>query len=140
MENQLLRDPALYPDIPVLREALGSLYGVYEQFIADISAAEIGLEHTWRYYNDGKAWLCKVEFRKKTVLWLSVWEGHFKVAFYFTDKHVERIDGLDIAGEIKKAFREHKAVGKLRPLVVSVTAAEQLKDLLAIIRFKKSVL
>jgi hypothetical protein len=140
MENQLLRDPALYPDSPVLRDALGLQYGVYEQFIAAISAPEIGLEHTWRYYNDGKAWLCKIEFRKKTVLWLSVWEGHFKTAFYFTDKHAEGIEGLPVAGEIKKAFREHKAVGKLRPLVMNVAGADQLNDLLAIIRFKKSVL
>ena len=135
-----MRDPALYPDKPALREVLGMQYGVYEQFMTEISAPEIGLGHTWRYYNDGKAWLCKIEFRKKTVLWLSVWEGHFKTAFYFTDNHAEGIDGLPVAGEIKKAFRGQKAVGKLRPLVVNVAGVEQLKDVLAIIRFKKSIL
>ena len=59
----------------------------------------------WRYYNDGKAWLCKVVNKKKTVFWLSIWEHYFKTSFYFTEKHLESIDALNIAYASRKRRR-----------------------------------
>ncbi|PKP08994.1 MAG: hypothetical protein CVU09_13085 [Bacteroidetes bacterium HGW-Bacteroidetes-4] len=48
----------------------------------EVNLPETPWQVQWRYYNDGKAWLCKVSYKKKTVFWLSVWEAYFKVAFY----------------------------------------------------------
>lgn len=138
METQLLRDPAVKPESEVIRSALGRSFAVYELFIESIAGQGYELSPEWRYYNDGKAWLCKVSYKKKTVFWLSVWDGFFKVSFFFTEKHRQAIDSLDITREIKAAFGESKPIGKLIPLTVNVDNNNQLPDLLTIIRCKKS--
>lgn len=93
----------------------------------------------WRYYNDGKAWLCKVTYKKKTVLWLSAWEGFFRTAFYFTEKHLEGIAALDISETIKEDFCKAKPIGRLIPMIIDVNDKKQLNDLLTIVRFKKNL-
>ncbi|ULQ60863.1 DUF3788 domain-containing protein [Brucepastera parasyntrophica] len=88
MNNQLLRDASVFPDGKILESALGKAYPVYSEFMDTITSGEYNLEPEWRYYNDGKAWLCKIQYKKKTVLWLSVWERFFKTSFFFTEKTV----------------------------------------------------
>ena len=97
------------------------------------------LTSTWNYYNDGKAWLCKVQFKKKTVFWLSIWDQYFKLAFYFTEKNGKGIFDLDIDEKIKKEFKEQPPVGKLLPLVLTINKKIQLKDVLKIVEYKKSL-
>ena len=140
MESILLKDPDLLPDKKLLEKELGRGYEAYEELMNIISAPSFSLEPEWRYYNDGKAWLCKVVHKKKTVFWLSVWEGSiFKIAFYFTEKTAAGIDHLEIDETIKKNFKAHKPVGKLLPLVVEVRNKKQLPDLLKIITYKMRI-
>lgn len=135
----LLRDPEQFPSDKVLKDALGDrVYGVLEAFLAVITNEEYGLTVEWRFYNDGKAWLGKV-VHKKTVFWLSVWEGFFKTSFYFTEKHFESIAALDILETIKEEFRRAKPSGKLFPMIFDVKTGDQLQDLLTVVRFKKSL-
>ena len=138
-DKMLLRDPKLFPSDQVLKGALGAaLYSIMESFIETITGEE-DLAVEWRYYNDGKSWLGKVVYRKKTVLWLSVWEGFFKTGFYFTEKHLEDIAALDISGTIKENFCKARPVGRLIPMIIDVNDKEQLNDVLTIVRFKKNL-
>lgn len=141
MEAQmLLRDAEIYPSDKVLKDALGeTVYGILESLLGTITNEEYGLTIEWRFYNDGKAWLGKVVHKKKTVFWLSVWNGFFKTGFYFTEKYLEAIAALDISEKIKEEFRIAKPAGKLYPLIIDIDNKEQLNDLLTIILFKKSL-
>lgn len=141
MEAQmLLRDAEIFPSEEILKDALGkTVYSVLESFITSVTNEEYGLTIEWRYYNDGKAWLGKIVYKKKTVLWLSVWEGFFKTSFYFTEKHLEAIAELNISDMIKEGFCKARPVGKLIPMVIDINKDEQLDDLLTIVRFKKSL-
>jgi len=139
METILLKDKQVVPDDNVLKTALGESYTAYDALIKNVTAGESGLLPQWNYYNDGKAWLCKVVYKKKTVFWLSVWEGYFKAAFYFTERNCDAIEGLEIAPEIKQSFRSATPIGKLIPLVISVRSSIQLPDLLRIIAYKKGL-
>ena len=141
MEAQmLLRDPEVFPSDEVLKDALGDTgYKVLKSFTGTITNEEYGLITEWRFYNDGKAWLCKVQHKKKTVLWLSVWEGFFKVSFFFTEKHLEAIAALDISDTIKEDFAKAKPTGRLIPMILDITDKEQLDDLLTVVRFKKTL-
>ena len=114
MEAPLLKDPAISPTKKVLENVLGKSYAAYEELINTIQADN--LLPSWNYYNDGKAWLCKVQFKKKTIFWLSVWDKYFKMGFYFTEKNCKGIFEMEIDEGIKKDFKEHKPVGKLLPL------------------------
>lgn len=139
MEAMPLKDPQKLPGKEVLESVLKNSYSLYDELIKIISGPEYNLVPEWHYYNDGKAWLCKVCFKKKTVFWLSVWEGYFKTSFYFTEKHLQGIAELDIAESIKDDFSRSKPVGKLLPLVTDMKSKTQINDLLTIINFKKSL-
>ena len=134
-----LRDAEIFPSDRVLKDTLGDVYDVLESFLATITNEAYLLNIEWRYYNDGKAWLCKVQHKKKTILWLSVWEGFFKVSFFFTEKHLEAIAALDISETIKEEFSITKPVVRLIPMIIDVTNENQLNDLLTVVRFKKSL-
>jgi hypothetical protein len=137
METILLRDQQIPPTAEVLSESLGTVYSVYETMLEAVTSADFDLVVEWNYYKDGKAWLCKVSFKKKTIFWLSVWDKHFKVSFYFTEKTKGEIETLDISDQIKKDFGQSKSVGKLIPLTLMIENEEQLPDLLKIVACKK---
>lgn len=139
METPLLRDPDAYPSDEILKSVLKESYSAYEEAMKQITGAGYGLVPQWNYYKDGKAWLCKVAFKKKTVFWLSVWDGYFKAGFYFVARHCPGIDKLDIDKSIKEDFKTKKSYGTLFPLAIEMRRKDQLKDLLTIIEYKKSL-
>lgn len=137
METVLLKDPQVLPTPEVLSGALGSSYPAYEELVATAGSPSYAIDVNWNYYNDGKAWLCKMVHKKKTVFWLSVWEGFFRTTFYFTEKNCTGIFDLGIDPSIIDDFNSHEPIGKLLPLVVEVREKAQLPDLLKIIDYKK---
>lgn len=141
MEAQmLLRNSEVYPSNEVLNDVLGdTIYSVLESFISTITSDDYGLTIEWRYYNDGKAWLGKIVHKKKTVLWLSIWEGFFKLSYYFAEKHLEEIAALNISEVIKEEFAKAKPIGRLIPMIIDVSSMEQIKDILTIISLKKKL-
>lgn len=139
METALLKEAAVTPTKRVLEKALGRTYPVYEQLLETITGKNYDLVPRWNYYNDGKMWLCKVQFKKKTVFWLSVWDKCFKMGFYFTQKNCQALFVMDIDENIKKEFKENKPIGKLLPLTLIISKKTQLKDALKIIEYKKSL-
>ncbi len=135
----LLRDKEQYPDAEILMSVMAESYPSFSALMERITDTEFGLIPEWNYYNDGKAWLCKVVYKKKTVFWISVWEGYFKIAFYFTGKNCQGITELDIDQRIKREFSSVKPVGKLYPLIVNISQKDQLPDLLKVIQYKKNL-
>jgi hypothetical protein len=131
-EKPLLNQPEIFPTSEVLKEVLGKSYTVFEELSALLINEDLVLN--WRYYNDGKAWLCKVSNKNKTVFWLSVWNGHFKTSFFFLERHLEGIAALGIDDT---HFTIEKACGKMIPFLFSISKSEQLPDLLKMVEYKK---
>jgi hypothetical protein len=139
MEIQLLKDQNIFPAKEVLESALGNSYSAFEELTQLITDAKYGLAIEWRYYKDGKAWLCKVCYKKKTILWLSVWNKYFKTTFYFTEKNCTGIAELSIEEKLKESFRQSKSIGKLIPLTISIKKKDQINDVLKIVEYKKQI-
>lgn len=137
--EQLLKDPNIVPTPEVLSESLGSLHEVYDDLIDRISSTDYGLVASWRYYKDGKAWLCKVTYGSKTVFWLSVWQGFFKISFYFTSKTSQGVARLSIDESIKSCLLQSKPIGKLVPLVLDIRSSEQIADVLELVKYKREL-
>ncbi len=133
----LLNDPAQFPSAEVLRGVLRESFPAFETLSAAFTDAGLAME--WRFYNDGKAWLCRVCRGKKTVTWLSAWDGWFQTGFFFTEKHVAQVLALDISEAVKEEFCRVEPVWKLLPLLIKVHGAEQLPDVLAVAAFKKTL-
>ena len=134
METHLLRDPEIFPSMEVLRNALGKVYDVLEELQTQLTQDTYALTFDWHYYNDGKSWLCKVSHKKKTVFWLSVWEGFVQTGFFFLERHLEGLAALNID---ENGFTMEKPCGKMLPLVFRIHQHEQIADLLKVVEFKK---
>lgn len=137
MENQLLRDLTVPPTNEVLEMSLGECFETYQKFIESVKAE--GMATGWNYYKDGKAWLCKITYKNKTVCWLSVWDKYFKLGFYFSAKNCSGVSDLPIDETIKIAFNESPMQGRLKPLVIKMTQTDQIDDVMKIADFKKNL-
>lgn len=135
----LLKEKDIYPSSDVLEKTMGETYVVYSLFMQTMQTPSYHLSAEWHYYNDGKAWLCKVTNKKKTICWISIWDKFFKMSFYFTKKYRKDIELLPISSVIKEDFKNTKVIGRLLPLVLEIKEREQLKDVLAIVDFKINI-
>ena len=139
MNRPLLNDKNVPVTDEVLRMTLGKSFPVYQKMMETITGPEYGLAPEWRYYNDGKAWLCKVAYKKKTIFWLSAWDGFFQTSFYFMERHCQSIAELDIDQQIKDQLKSAKPFGTLFPVTIKMNSGEQIGDLLKIIEYKKNL-
>jgi len=138
MERPLLNDPDAFPTAELLAPALGRAYPAFRELSETLQSDDFRLNPEWRFYRDGKAWLCKITSGKRTVAWLSVWRGCFKVALYFTEKTGAGIADLTIADSLKDQYRSNRPSGRLKPLVIEVKKKAQLRDVHALLRYKMS--
>jgi hypothetical protein len=139
MEKPLLNDPDTFPDETVLKSVLKTSFPAFSDLMQKVAEEPFEFSHQWRYYKDGGAWLCKVSHKKKTIFWLSAWEGYFKTTFYFTEKNGGGIDDLSIDQNLKEVFTTSKWIGKLKPLTVTVDQSDRLKNVLQIAGYKKHI-
>ena len=139
METQLLREAGIYPTMEVLREKLGKIYPLFEELMSTVTSEKYHLELKWHYYNDGKAWLCRVLKKSRTVFWLSVWDKCYKTSFFFTTKTVFGIADLKVTSKIKEELKDNKPIGKPVPLIIRVDKKKQIKDVLEIMEYKISL-
>ena len=130
----LLNEAEVFPSAEVLKNTLGKVYSVLEALETQLTQNEYALTFDWHYYRDSKAWLCKVSHKKKTVFWLSVWDGFFKTSFYFLERHLEGIAALNIA---ENSFVIKKEWGKMIPLLFEIRSQNQFPDLFNMVEFKK---
>ena len=147
-DKQLLRDPNIQPTNDVISAALGEQYAAYSQFIGMLAGFDVTPQ--WRYYNDGKAWLAKGSYKwksvrgkdkEKTIFWLSIWDGFFKVSFFFAEKAQIGLHGLAVGENTKRMIEEAKLMGKLKfiPLVFDLSSNAMFDDLGSLIDYQKSI-
>ncbi len=147
--QQLLRDPNIEPTIEVIASGLGAAYETYVKFVGELENRYGITLMAWRFYNDGKAWLSKGEYKLTTargadkvkpIFWLSIWEGYYKVSFFFSTSVQDELQGLPIGEETKAVIKNAKPMGKTArfiPLVLDVDSDRQLCDVYEIAEFRK---
>jgi len=145
-EQQLLRDPGIAPTPALIAEGLGAANDAYVQFLAVLP--EHGIDAQWRYYNDGKAWLCKGQYhwttargtaKETTAFWLSVWEGFVRVTLFIPEKYRADALALPLGDEIRQLLADAKQMGKLKffPLLFDLRENTLFEDAFALIDFRK---
>jgi len=129
-----LGDESVYPDDAILRGVLGRSYraccALLELF------EQLGMVHEWRYYRDGKAWLCKVQKKKRTIIWMSAWKGFMKATIYVPERLMNGVYALPISETLKEQIRATKNVGKSKPCIFEIRNQKILRDLRTVAKFK----
>jgi hypothetical protein len=139
MEPPVLTDPKLFPSDEVVFSHLGKTRSLWEAFFGSIHAEHPDFDTKWRYYNDGKSWLMNVSRKKKTVFWLTVIPGSFRITCYFTDKAAAAIQASPLSDELKAQFIGGKRYGKLGGITVTFKRKRDLKDAMALVALKASL-
>lgn len=135
--NQLLRNPDQEPSDTLFKSILDeSLYEIMKKIEQDLITTGMILE--WRYYKDGKAWLGKATYRKRTMVWISIWANFIKASFYFTEKTRPGVLDLSFNEKIKSAFSSTRPTGKLIPLILDIKDEESYQDFKTLLNFKKN--
>ena len=129
-----LKDPSVYPDDATLKRILGPSYGAYRELLELYK--ENGLEYQWRYYTDGKVWLCKVFSRRRTAVWMSAWKGYMQATIYLPEKHSDGVYALDIDEHTRERIRGTKKVGRSTPCIFEVRSADVLRDFDVVLQYK----
>lgn len=134
INNLELKDQSVYPDEKVLQAVLGESYSAYCELLKLFDDNEMVYE--WRYYKDGKAWLCKVQKKKKTIVWMSAWKGYMQAAIYLPVRLVDNVYALDISEEVRNKIKETKNVGKSKPCIFEIRNRDILTDFNTVMQFK----
>ena len=129
-----LRDKSVYPDESVLRSVLKTKFSVYTLLLELFSRNE--MTHEWRYYHDGNAWLCKVQKKKKTVIWMSVWKGFVKATIYFPEKYLDKLYESAISDTMKESVRVTPGVGRSKPCIFKIKNKKILSELETAVKLK----
>jgi hypothetical protein len=139
IKTKLLSEQNVLPTKEVLQNVLGETYLVFNELMEIITNNQFRLVKKCGYYNEGKSWLCKVCYKKKTVFWLSVLDNFFKLGFYFNEKNGSGMANLEIGNNIKEDFNRLKKTGKCKLLVIDMHRKEQINDVIKLIEYKKGL-
>jgi len=134
--EKLLKDASISVNDDLLKMSLKDSYNVYLTLLKECSALDVNVE--WHYYNDVKSWLGKAVHKKKTVFWLSIWDGFFKISMYFNERTRVGIDSLDIDPVIKERYTCEPTKEKFIPMIFDNDCDEQIVDLVELIKYKIS--
>jgi hypothetical protein len=136
MENPVLNNPDQYPSEDVIFSVIKERKALWIHFFEYLHLNHPDFSEEWRFYKDGKSWLMKIVRKSKTVFWLSLIEGGFRITFYFTDKFEEAIFASEISDELKDNFKNGKHYGKIRGLTITFNSEKEIEYSKSIIQIK----
>lgn len=140
MEPNVLTDPNQFPSEDLIFSYIGRQRAQWEALFRFIHAEHPDFVAAWRYYNDGKSWLLNVSRKKKTVFWLSVTSGAFRITGYFTDKAADAIRASALSDALKKQFMEGPRYGKLGAITITFTKKRDVEDAKILVALKMASL
>ena len=138
MDQPVLSDKTQFPTDEIIFLHLGETKDIWDSFFGYLHVNNPDITSEWRYYNDGKSWLMKNTLKKKTVFWLGVIKGTFRITFYFTDRAAKAIADSTIPAEMKKQFKDGKQYGKIRGLTVVFKYKKDIETAKALLAIKLS--
>jgi hypothetical protein len=136
MEPAVLTDPKQFPTDDVIFSHLGASRSLWEALFAFIRAEHPDFVERWRYYNDGKSWLLNVSRKRKTVFWLSVLGGTFRITAYVTDKAARAVEASALSAHLKAQFTSGRPTGKLRGITITFRKKSDVEDAKTLIHLK----
>ncbi len=141
-----LTDPNVEPTSEVLKNTLKESYHAYEELSAILTSEKYCLTMDWIFRKNilemgTQAWHCRVVYKKKTIFWLSAFDGYFRTTFFFLDRHIEGINELGTNEDSFQLGKEFWAVPTIIfvPLYFDINSNEQFPDLLKIVEYRKEV-
>jgi len=139
METRVLTDKTQFPTEEVIFSHLGRSRALWTAFFNFLHTEYPEIEEQWRYYNDGKSWLLKAARKKKTVFWLSVYTGKFRIGVYFVERARKAILSSALRDDLKEQFRNAKKAATIKGIILTFTKKRDIEDAKVLIGLKTSI-
>lgn len=139
MEPQILNDKTQFPTEEIIFSHIGKSQALWCSLFEYIHSTHPNFIGEWRYYNDGKSWLYKLQNKKKTVFWLSIIKGSFRTTFYFPIRVEQQILESPIPDELKEQFAGGKKFNKVRFITITYKKKKDVENAKALIGLKLSI-
>ena len=139
MEQPILSDKNQFPTEEIIFSHIGRTKTLWISFFDYVHSNHPDFTEEWRYYNDGKSWLMKVQRKAKTVFWLSIIKNSFRITFYFTDKASKAIAESNISEELKAQFTDGKLYGKIKGITIVFKKKKDIEYAKSLITIKLSL-
>lgn len=135
-EKLILGDKSIYPTNELLNRIFGDKMVLWLKLINYVKDNYKDITEEWRYYNDGKQWLFKMQQKKKTIFWAGVLKDTFRITFYFGNKAEHAIEESILPQKIKDDFRVARRFGTLRAISTTVKENQDFDNILKLIDVK----
>jgi len=118
MAESLFSDPECAPDPDRIAGALGELQSLWLEFERAFTDVIPDGAMEWKFYRDGKSWLCKATRKTKTLFWSNITDEGFTITFYFSDKAEAAVRATSTPPDIIDAFLNGKRYNRIRALTL----------------------
>ena len=135
MEPIYLTDPNVEPTDELINSIIGKNSIYWHKIIKYLSDNYSDITELWRFYNDGKCWLYRTLWKKKTIYWIGILKDTFRVTFYLSDKADSFVEESTLSDYIKEEFWNTKG-SKFRAVTVVMRSEEDFEDVLRLIEIK----
>ena len=135
-ENFAFKDPLVKPDDKSVFSILGAKSRLWQSIMNYVHKRYPDASEEWKYYNDGKQWLFRMNHRKKTIFWIGVYPATFSITFYFGDKAETLIVNSDLPEPIKDEFKTAKRYGKIRGISIKMTDEKDVDNVQKLVALK----
>jgi len=135
----VLGDPSVYPSEEIISGILGQKTELWQKVLDYATGNHKDVISGWKYYNDGKQWLFRLQIRKKTIFWAAMLADTFRITFYFGDKAESLVEGSTLPENVKSDFRSAQRFGSTRPVTMKVSGSGDLETIFKLIDLKAKI-
>ncbi len=135
----LLTDKNAHPTDDYIFSIIGEKKVLWQKIMGHMSSVYENSAGQWNFYNDGKRWLFKMMYKKKTIFWSAISAGTFRITFYFGNKAESVIANSDLPDNIKEEFKTAKRYGLIRPVTFIVNENADVENILKLIAIKSKL-
>lgn len=132
MNTPVLNDASQFPAEEIIFSWLGKTGSLWSSLFNYIQEIYPEINSQWRYYRDGKSWLLKVTRKSKTVFWLSVIKGAFRITFYFGDTARDLIMESSLSDELQEQYNHKTGLRAVTVIVKNKKDINSVKELIDI--------
>jgi hypothetical protein len=138
-ENILLTNKEIYPSDELIFSIIGDKKQLWKSILEHMDNSYKDSKGRWNFYNDGKRWLYKMVYKKKTVFWAGILNDTFRITFYFGNKAETIIENSGLPQSIIEEFRTAKKYGLIRPVSFIIRDKTDVDNVLKMIDIKSKI-
>jgi hypothetical protein len=134
-----LGEKSVYPSEDILFSIIGDKKLIWKKIMSYVNDNYKNITEEWRYYNDGKQWLFKMQQKKKTIFWIGILQDTFRITFYFGNKAETLIVNSSLPDNMKDDFVSGKRFGNIRAISIRISGTPDLENIYKLIDLKTKI-